>query len=93
MKILPKNVTAYRQTSVFTQDTIPNALLHSHTTREGSWGKLCVISGQLRYQILTNPPEEHVISSELPGIIEPKISHKVEPIGSVEFYVEFHHQV
>ncbi|MGB7415857.1 MAG: DUF1971 domain-containing protein [Thermosynechococcaceae cyanobacterium] len=91
MKTLPSKVIAYRQTPVFTQETIPDALLHRHTTKEGSWGKLCVISGQLRYRILTDPPEEHMIKPGSPGIIEPQTPHQVEPMGPVELFVEFFH--
>lgn len=92
MKNLPANVIAYKKTSVFTQTTVPNALLQSHTTKEGSWGKIVVISGQLNYQILTEIPEEHTLNSDLPGIIEPQVPHQVNPLGAVEFYVEFHRQ-
>ncbi|AFY70542.1 protein of unknown function DUF1971 [Thalassoporum mexicanum PCC 7367] len=91
MKILPLNVTAYKQTPVFTENTIPAGMLHHHTTKKDSWGKICVQSGQLRYHILTDPSEEHVITPDNPGIIEPQTPHKVESMGSVEFFVEFYH--
>jgi len=92
MKTLPPNVTAYRETPVFTQETIPKGLLDRHTTKEGSWGKICVISGQLCYRILTDPPEEHVLTPDSPGIVEPQTPHQVEPLGPVEFYVEFYRE-
>ena len=90
MKRLPADVKAYRQTPVFTQDTVPAALCHRHRTKPGSWGKIWVISGQLTYQILTDPPEEHTLTPDLPGIIEPQVFHQVSPPGPVEFYVEFY---
>lgn len=90
MKNLPLDVTAYRKTPVFTQETIPQGLLHRHTTKEGSWGKISVISGQLRYRILTDIPEEYTLTSDSSGIIEPQIPHEVEPLGATEFYVEFY---
>lgn len=90
MKTLPSNVIAYRKTPVFTQETIPQALLNQHNTKAGCWGKIWVISGQLIYRILTNPPEEHELTSTSPGIVEPQIPHHVTPCGPVEFYVEFY---
>lgn len=91
MKKLPLNVTSYKKTPVFTQETIPKGLLHRHTTKDGSWGKISVISGQLRYRIFTSPPEEHQLTPNSPGIIEPQVPHQVELLDPVEFYVEFYH--
>ena len=92
MKTLSYQAVAYRKTAVFRQDTIPMALRQRHTTKEGSWGKIWVISGQLRYQILSDIPETHTLTPDLPGIIEPQIPHQVESVGPVEFYVEFYRE-
>ena len=90
MKSLSSHLVAYRQTPKFTQDTIPDGLRNQHTTKESSWAKICVLSGQLRYRILTDPPEEKILSVETPGIVEPQVPHQVEPLGEVEFYIEFY---
>ncbi|MDJ0705057.1 MAG: DUF1971 domain-containing protein [Leptolyngbyaceae cyanobacterium MO_188.B28] len=90
MKTLPARAKSYRKTPIFTQDTVPPALLKRHTTKAGSWGKIWVISGQLGYRILTDPPEDHMLTPESPGIVEPQTPHQVEPLGAVEFYVEFY---
>ena len=90
MKTLPNTLYCYRKTPTFTQETIPKGLLHRHTTKAGSWGKICVLSGQLSYQILTEPGEDHTLSPDVPGIIEPQVPHQVQALGPVEFYVEFH---
>ena len=92
MKILPSNVMAYRQTPVFTQETVPTALLDRHTTKAGSWGKIWVISGQLCYRILTEIPEEHTLTPDSPGIVEPQIPHQLELLEPVKFYVEFYRE-
>ena len=91
MKSLPPQLTAYRKTPVFTQDTVPNALLNQHTIKAESWGKIWVTSGKLGYRILTDIPEDHVLTPESPGIVEPQVPHQVKPIGPVTFYVEFYH--
>ncbi len=90
MKKLPANAIAYRKTPIFTQETIPEGLLHRHTTQEGRWGKIAVVSGQLCYRILTDRPEEHRLTPSLPGIVEPQVPHQVSSPGPVEFYVEFY---
>ena len=90
MRMLPPQARAYRKTSVFNQETVPRALLNRHTTKAESWGKIWVISGQLGYHILTEDLEDHVLTPDFPGIVEPQVPHKVELLGPVEFYVEFY---
>lgn len=90
MKQLPLNAIAYKKTPQFNQSTIPPALLQQHSTKVGSWGKIRVLSGQLRYQILTAPSEEQLLTPDLPGIIPPQVPHHVEPVGDVEFFIEFY---
>jgi tellurite resistance-related uncharacterized protein len=89
MKRLPANVSAYKRTPEFVDDTIPAGLLKSHSTKAGVWGKIVVIDGRLRYRILEPTLEEFVLGPGTAGIVEPTIRHEVEPVGRVRFYVEF----
>src|SRR5690606_311089 len=63
MKTLPDAVRPYRRTPVFTEATVPAALLRAHTTKAGTWGRILVLEGRLRYRILSPRSEEH--TSEL----------------------------
>lgn len=89
---LPDGVRPYKRTPTFTEKTIPAGLLNDHQTKEGTWGLIRVEEGELRY-IVTDPrrtPAEVILSSgTLPGIVEPTILHRVEPMGAVRFHVEF----
>jgi hypothetical protein len=40
---------------------------------------------------VVEPPVQidHVLTPEAPGIVVPELPHHVEPLGDVEFYVEF----
>ena len=90
---LPADVRPYRRTDVFTEATVPGALLKAHTTKEGAWALIHVLEGRLAYRIEDprRPVSEAVLTPETPpGVIEPTILHCVEPLGSVRFYVEFH---
>lgn len=89
MKSLPANVVPYQRTREFSESTVPDALRHRHTTKPGVWGRICVLQGSLRYRILEPLPEEHTLSAESSGIVEPEIPHEVEPLGRVRFYIEF----
>ena len=90
MKSLPDTVASYKKTPEFTNETIPKGLLKSHSTKEGTWGKIVVLEGSLRYRILEPSIEEVDLSCEKYGVVEPTILHEVEPLTSVRFYVEFY---
>jgi tellurite resistance-related uncharacterized protein len=87
---IPAGYMAYRRTPVFTQDTVPAALLSAHETKDGAWALIHVLEGRLRFHIET-PASESILEPGQPGTIEPKVRHRVEPLGPVRFYVEFHH--
>ncbi len=89
MKALPPDVVAYQRTREFSERTVPASLTRSHTTKPDVWGRISVVEGSLRYRILAPVPEEHVLTTEHPGIVEPEVPHEVEPIGEVRFFVEF----
>lgn len=90
MKQLPEGLVPYKRTPEFTEDTIPAGLRRQHTTKAGAWARIVVLSGTLRYRILCEPVEEHELTPELHGTVEPTVPHEVEPLGPVRFYVEFH---
>ena len=83
---------SYKRTPTFTENSVPAGLLAEHSTKEGVWGLIHVTQGRLRY-FITDPrrePEECVLDPGTePGVVEPTILHRVEPMGSVEFQVEF----
>lgn len=89
VKTLPSHVVSYQRTREFTQDSIPDGLRRRHTTKRGVWGQIRVLEGALRYRILEPQPEEHILSPERGGVVEPEVPHEVEPLGLVRFYVEF----
>ncbi len=83
---------SYKRTPNFTENSVPAGLLADHSTKEGVWGLIHVTQGSLRYFITDSrrEPEDYVLHPGTePGVVEPTILHRVEPIGSVEFQVEF----
>ena len=89
MKDLPTHVSSTNRTAELTRSTVPKGLLRRHLTKEGTWGKIVVLEGLLRYRILEPELEEIDLSPERFGVVEPTVPHEVEPIGPVRFYVEF----
>lgn len=90
MKELPGHVQPYKKTPEFNEETVPAGLLRDHTTKEGVWGKIVLLSGRLEYTI--QAPEQEVIklSPNIFGVVEPTIKHHIKPLGAVRFYVEFY---
>lgn len=86
---LPADFVAYRQTPVFTEQSIPAAFTKDHTTKAGVWAKIVVIEGTLRYRAEVLDTEVE-LSTARPGIVLPEVRHCVEPVGTVRFFVEFY---
>jgi len=89
---LPVGAEAYKRTGTFTEASIPAALLANHSTKEGAWGLIQVERGRLRYLVTDprRPSSERVLTPHTPpGVVEPTIVHRVEPLGEVQFYIEF----
>lgn len=89
---IPRGLTHYKSTPLFTAQTTPVALQGNHSTKSGVWGVVRVRRGRLRY-VVTDVRRE-TTTLELtpegpPGVVEPTILHRVELIGDVEFEVEF----
>lgn len=86
---VPDDLTAYKRTPTFTEDTVPAGLLTRHTTRAGVWARIVVEEGRLRYTILRDPPVEQVLSPDVVGLVAPEQPHEVAPLGRVRFHVVF----
>ncbi len=85
---LPPSVRPYKQTPVFTQDTVPLGLLKSHSTKHGVWGVITVLSGRLHYCVPATG-ETAILSPGRSGVVEPTVPHRVKPLGAVTFSIEF----
>jgi len=87
--ILPARVVFTRVTPEWDEESMPAALRRSHRVRSGSWGRLLVLSGRVRFTAATSPPIEAVIGGGESQPIPPGVEHDVQPLGRVRFAVEF----
>ncbi len=90
MKVLPWDLVEYKRTPEFSELSVPSALLGSHSTKEGTWGKIVVLEGKLIYRILEPDAEELELDPWHPGVIEPAIRHEIEIHAAARFYVQFY---
>lgn len=88
--MLPDGLRKHGETKLFTETTVPKALLNQHDTKPGVWGRLMVVEGALDY-ILSGPPEvSQRVAAGGYAVIEPTVLHRVGLVGPVRFRVEFH---
>ncbi len=87
---LPPGCEFYRSSPVFTETTVPAALLRSHRTAPGTWAVIRVLEGLLLYRVLDPPAERALDPAGVPGLIEPGVPHEVATLGPVRFQVEFY---
>lgn len=76
-------------TPVFDENTLPAQLQKEHRTKAGTWGLICVLEGQIRYEIAESGVQT-ILEPGKPGIIKPEQLHHVTPIGPVKMQVEFY---
>ena len=87
---LPEGFVPYKRTVEFTNETIPAGLLRSHSLKLGTWGRLTMLHGNLRFNLAEGPlQEEKMISPGESLSIPPEMLHRIAPLGPVRFYIEF----
>ena len=64
---------------------------NDHSTQAGIWAKIIVTKGKLRYCVDTLEIDLE-LSLDKPGIIVPEVLHSVEPLGTVNFFIEFYRE-
>ena len=90
MACLPEGVAPYARTATFSPRSMPENLRRSHRTKAGTWAKIVILEGALRYRILEPDVREFDLSPDRHGVVAPEQPHEVEPLGDVLFYVEFY---
>ena len=86
---LPEGLEVVRTTQVWDESSVPTALRRAHRVAAGTWGRLQVEEGRVRFRAETSPPLDVVVGAGGSQPIPPEVDHDVEPEGHVRFYVEF----
>lgn len=94
-----KNLRVYKTMPIWNAETLPAGFRKKHNTKDGTWARLTVHAGALRFTYLSD--EGAVLSAEVidassgPQLVEPGAWHHVEPLGEalrcqLEFLCEPH---
>lgn len=77
-----QNLICYKQMPVWTKESLPQMFQEKHNTKVGTWAKLTVLKGAIKYYELTE--EGDIVSEEIFDVnhqrpfVEPQVWHKVE---------------
>lgn len=80
-----ENLICYKQMPVWTKETLPQMFQEKHNTKVGTWAKLTILKGAIKYDELTE--EGEVVSEAVfdvehqPPFVEPQVWHKVEALS------------
>jgi tellurite methyltransferase len=86
---IPAELEVVRTTATWDEHSMPNGLRRAHRVASGTWGRLRVEQGRLRFVAQTNPVTDVVVEVGGSQGIPPDVEHFVEPDGPVRFAVEF----
>ena len=86
---LPAGLTVVRTTATWDERTMPNGLRSAHRVAGGTWGRLRVIEGSLRFVAQTEPVTDVVVDARQSQGIPPDVEHHVATSGPTRFEIDF----
>jgi tellurite methyltransferase len=86
---LPEGLRWVRRSAVWDERTMPAGLRRAHRVAAGTWGRIVVQAGRLRFVAATAPTIDVVLGAGSTQSIPPEVTHEVAPLGAVRFCVEF----
>lgn len=92
---MKQDLIMYKHMPIWTAETMPEAVQRKHNTKVGTWGKITVLTGELKFIEMTEDGEElaeHVFKAgEDNPYAQPQAWHRVEALtDDLEWYLEFY---
>ena len=89
MKGAAVKITPYGSSMIFDENSLPDSLRNEHHTKDGTWGLLRVLEGEVRLVFL-DPPSVRLVTVDDPAPIPPQSPHFVKLAGPMKMQVEFY---
>lgn len=86
---MPEGLNFVRSSPEWTEQTVPQGLLRAHRLAHGTWGRIVVQSGTLRFTMFSEPRFEVVLRPGSDQSIPPTVEHEVRVLGPVRFTIDF----
>ena len=86
---LPDGLQLIRTSPRWDEHTLPEGLKRSHRIAVGTWGRIVVHEGNLRFMARTEPGLNVIVGPGSTQAIPPEVEHEVQPLGRVCFSIDF----
>ena len=92
---MKQDLVMYKRMPIWTAETMPEAVQRKHNTKMGTWGKITVLTGELKFIEMAEDGEElveHIFKAgEDNPYAQPQAWHRVEALtDDLEWYLEFY---
>ena len=90
-----QDLVMYKRMPIWTAETMPEAVQRKHNTKVGTWRKITVLTGELKFIEMTEDGEElaeHIFKAGEDNLYaQPQAWHRVEALtDDLEWYLEFY---
>jgi tellurite resistance-related uncharacterized protein len=86
---LPDGLRLVRSSPEWDEQSMPVGLRRAHRIAGGTWGRVVVRHGKLRFVAATEPELDVVLGPGSTQAIPPDVVHDVHPLGQVRFSIDF----
>ncbi|MEH6701500.1 DUF1971 domain-containing protein [Parasphingorhabdus sp.] len=86
-----KSVAPYGSSPIFDELSLPDSLRNKHSTKDGTWGLLRVLEGEVEL-VFIDPRSRRLVTVDSPAPIPPQSPHFVNLVGPMKMQIEFFHQ-
>ena len=84
-------VAPYGASPIFDENSLPDKLRNEHSTKDGTWGLLRVLEGEVEL-VFIDPPSQRLVTVDDPAPIAPQSPHFVKLTGPMKMQVEFYRE-
>lgn len=88
-RVLPDGVACYSRTPEFTADSVPDALLSDHDLKAGTWGRLSVDQGEVRFFLAGEAVPVATLQAGDSWVIRPQERHHIRVSPDAVLHVAF----
>lgn len=81
----------YGVSPIFDENSLPDKLRNEHSTKDGTWGLLRVLEGEVEL-VFIDPPSQRLVTVDNPAPIPPQALHYVKLTGPMKMQVEFYRE-
>ena len=86
---LPEGLRLVRSSAEWSEHTMPSGLRRAHRLARGTWARVAVHEGRLRFVAATGPALRVELVPGSTQAIPPDVEHEVQPLGQVRFTIDF----